>query len=331
MTTVTSPHDLLNALPFLIGYHPTNSLVLLSVKDDVLEMAMRIDYPIDPSDGTFKFLASHLSREGSDAALAVAYEPENIRDGESVLARLADAISANDLPIRELILVRDGKFRSLLCSDEICCPPEGSPLPDFGSSRIAAEQVSQGRVLPFDDLAGLAASIAAQPIARDFDWFEKVATFEVDEKAKNLNALQRDGAESILTLADFFISEGNCSDLDLIARVLGRITDIQVRDYALGCHDQESGDSYYQMWRRLLQMAPAGFVAPIASIFASIAYERGEGALAHRALDRALIDDADYSLAKLLRRVFATGWPPAALSKLRAELHPKVSAVIYGC
>ena len=77
-------------------------------------------------------------------------------------------------------------------------------------------------------------------------------------------------------------------------------------------------------------MAPAGFVAPIAAIFASLAYERGEGALAHRALDRAMIDDGDYSLAKLLRRVFSTGWPPTALSKLRAELHPKVTRVIFG-
>ncbi len=331
MTTVTSPHDLLNALPFLIGYHPTNSLVLLSVKDDLLEMAMRVDYPINPPDSTIKLLASHLSRDGSDGALAVAYEPENIRDGETILARLADSISALDLPIRELILVRDGKFRSLLCTDRSCCPPDGSPLPDFGSSRIAAEQVSQGRILPFDDVAGLSASIAATPIAKDFAWFEKVSSFAIDEAAPNLNQLQRDGAESILTLADFFITEGNCSDQDLIARVLGRLTDIQVRDYALGCHGEISAESYYAMWRVLLKLAPAGFVAPIASIFASIAYERGEGALAHRALDRALIDDPQYSLAKLLRRVFSTGWPPSALSKLRSELHPKVSRVIFEC
>lgn len=331
MTTVTSPHDLLNALPFLIGYHPTNSLVLLSVKDDVLEMAMRIDYPINPSDGTFKLLASHLRRDGSDGALAVAYEPTNIRDGETISARLADAISAIDLPIRELILVRDGRFRSLLCNDLTCCPPEGSLLPDFGSSRIAAEQVSQGRILPFDDEAGLAASISALPKAKDFDWFEKVSQFEIEENAPNLNQLQRDGAEAILTLADFFISEGNCTDNDLIARVLGRLTDVQVRDYALGCHSEETAENYYAMWRTLLKLAPAGFIAPIATVFASIAYERGEGALAHRVLDCAFIDDADYSLAKLLRRVFSTGWPPSALSKLRAELHPKVSRVIFEC
>ena len=51
MTTVKTPHDLLAAVPFLIGYHPTNSLVLISIKSDALEMAMRIDFPINPPEG----------------------------------------------------------------------------------------------------------------------------------------------------------------------------------------------------------------------------------------------------------------------------------------
>ena len=330
MTTVTSPHDLLAAVPFLIGYHPTNSLVLLSVKDDLLEMAMRVDYPVNASPASYKLLASHLTREGAEAALAICYEPSGHDGGEEVLNEVANSISEAEIPIRELILVKNGKFRSLLCDDLTCCPPDGSPIPEFGSSRIAAEQVSQGRVLPFNDVAGLAESISALPISRDPLWREKVAKFKVDASSENLNQLQRDGADSILTLADFFITDGNSFDQDLIARVMGRLSEIQVRDYALGCHDDLSSDSYFQMWRSLLRMAPPGSVAPIASVFASLAYERGEGALAHRALDRALLDDPDYSLAKLLRRVFSTGWPPSALSALRRELHPKVSQVIFG-
>jgi hypothetical protein len=50
MTTLTSPHDLLAAVPFLIGYHPTDSIVLISLLDESIGMAMRIDFPqeIDP-------------------------------------------------------------------------------------------------------------------------------------------------------------------------------------------------------------------------------------------------------------------------------------------
>ena len=34
--------------------------------------------------------------------------------------------------------------------------------------------------------------------------------------------------------------------------------------------------------------------------------------------------DPDYSLAKLLDRVFKAGWPKDALASMRNELHPKV-------
>ncbi len=44
MTTLTSPHDLLAAVPFLVGYHPTNSLVVIALNGETIGMAMRIDY-----------------------------------------------------------------------------------------------------------------------------------------------------------------------------------------------------------------------------------------------------------------------------------------------
>ena len=84
------------------------------------------------------------------------------------------------------------------------------------------------------------------------------------------------------------------------------------------------------MWRDLLRMAPPKFVAPVASLFAAIAYENGEGALAHRALDRAIEDQPDYSLSRLLRRVFSSGWPPSGFAQLRKELHPRVTQTIFG-
>ena len=145
-----------------------------------------------------------------------------------------------------------------------------------------------------------------------------------------LNAKQRDGAESVLLLADFYIQDGGCKDFDLIARVLGRLSDIQVRDFALGCHTEETLNAYWMMWRDLHRIAPPKFIAPVASLFAAITYENGEGALAQRALDRAIEDQPDYSFARLLRRVFSSGWPPSGFAQLRKELHPRVTSTIFG-
>jgi hypothetical protein len=130
-------------------------------------------------------------------------------------------------------------------------------------------------------------------------------------------------------LLDQYRTGRGATDRTLVARLIGRMSDVQVRDYALGVHNEESYDLYFTMWRELLRLAPRGFVAPIACIVAAMAYESGDGALAQRALDRAFDDDDHYPLASLLRRVFNAGWPPESFASMRAELHPKVIAAIY--
>jgi hypothetical protein len=218
----------------------------------------------------------------------------------------------------------------MLCHDSECCPPLGSPIPDIDSSRIAAEHVIAGHPMPFANVSGLVQSIAALPSAMQESWQSEVRAFWIESDSESLLDLQRDGATAVIDLAGEYALGRGAEDRELAARVIGRISDIQVRDYALGSHNDETADAYWQMWRELLLIAPRGFVAPIASIFAALAYERGEGALAHKALDRALADDERYSLALLLRRVFTAGWPPQSFSAMRAELHPKVVAAIFG-
>jgi hypothetical protein len=329
MTTLTSPHDLLAAIPFLIGYHPENSLVLVALKDDSVGMAMRVDMPTDIAPESYDLLASHFQREAADAALIVAYV-DSQSDPEAVLINTSAALLRAGISIKESLIVSDGRYRSMLCHDSECCPPLGSPIPDIDSSRIAAEHVIAGHPMPFANVLGLVQSIAALPSAMEESWQSEVRTFWIESDSENLLDLQRDGATAVIDLAGEYSQGRGAEDRELVARVIGRISDIQVRDYALGSHNDETADAYWQMWRELLLIAPRGFVAPIASIFAALAYERGEGALAHKALDRALADDERYSLALLLRRVFTAGWPPQSFSAMRAQLHPKVVAAIFG-
>ena len=330
MTTLTSPHDLLAAIPFLIGYHPQNSLVLVSLKDDAVGMAMRVDLPRDIAIEGYDLLASHFVREEAEAALIVAYTDQPSADCESILINTSAALVRAGIDIKESLLVRDNRFRSMLCIDPTCCPPEGTAVPALDSSRIAAEHVIAGHPMPFESVDGLVQSIAAVPSSFDSLWQDEVQAFWVSSDAEEINDLQRDGATAVIDLAGEYREGRGAEDRELAARIIGRLSDIQVRDFALGSHSDETADFYWAMWRDLLRIAPRGFVAPVASLFASMAYERGEGALAPKALDRALHDDDHYSLALLLRRVFTAGWPPQSFSAMRAELHPKVVAGIFG-
>jgi len=172
-------------------------------------------------------------------------------------------------------------------------------------------------------------SITSLPLSTDPEFIESVHTFALTPESVDLNLLQRDGATAVIDLSMQFADRGYNCDIELISQVIGRLSDIQVRDFALGTHNAKTFDIYWNMWLYLLRVAPAGFVAPVACLFATLAYERGDSELAYRALDRATVDDPKYSLTLLLRRVFGSGWPAAAFAAMRVELHPKVTAGIF--
>ena len=165
---------------------------------------------------------------------------------------------------------------------------------------------------------------------RDEDFARSVHSFSVDADSPTLNALQQDGATAIVDLAGEYEAMGCSVNTLLKARVLGRLSDIQVRDFALGSHNHKSMSTYLLMWSELLSMAPPGFIAPVASLCAAISYESADKESAGQYLRRAIADDARYSLATLLQRVFASGWPINAFAAMRADLHPKVCAMIFG-
>ena len=329
MPTLTSAHDLITAIPFLIGFHPTESIVLISIKDEAIGLAMRIDLPVYLSSDEIDLLAHHFLREEADAALLVAYMPDGRDDGDSLLISLGAGLIRNGVDIQESLVVRSGRYRSIICRDESCCSPQGTSLPDIESTEIAAEHVVAGIPMPYANIEELKESLAADPSSLDLEWSDQVSEFFIAEDSETLQELRRDGVETMDMLFDDFRMGRGASEALLVARMIGRMSDVQVRDYALGVHSEDTFDIYFTMWRELLRLAPRGYVAPIACIVAAMSYESGDGALAQKALDRAFTDDERYPLAGLLRRVFNAGWPPESFAQMRRELHPKVIDAIF--
>ncbi len=141
---------------------------------------------------------------------------------------------------------------------------------------------------------------------------------------------QRLGAIAVNQLVANFALSKHEDDLELIAFVLVRLRDLQVRDYAMGLVTGENIDQQFNLWYWLMSTAPKGYIAPVACIFAACAYESGESDLAHKALDNAFTDQISYPLAVLLRRVFFSGWPAQSFAAMRSQLHPKICASLFG-
>ena len=328
-TELTSPHDLLAAVPFMVGYHPKDSLVVMALRDAKVSMAMRVDFPDSESIASVSAtVAGHLARELADEAIIVGYLPIDVTESDP-LEIVRSIIALQGISVKECIVVRGEYFRSNLCADLECCPPEGNLIPEILSSRVTAEQVAAGNPLPYLDLDEMKRSISALPIDKELVRLIQ-GIEEIDYAGDDVTAHQREGANAINEMAIAFSKDQKIEDKSVVALVLVRLLDLQVRDYAMGMTTEETSDQLWDMWRYLLRLAPKGYVAPVAVIFATMSYERGDGALAQRALDRAMEDAPGYQMAKLLRRTFAAGWPPSAFTQMRADLHPKICAAIFG-
>jgi hypothetical protein len=138
-------------------------------------------------------------------------------------------------------------------------------------------------------------------------------------------SVQRVGARLV---EQYFTSSSTEQDAEVVVNVLYYLTDIQVRDYALGLIDKDKSDTLIPALAHLIEHAPTDTIymnAP-ATILAGLYYELDNKEEALLTLSNA---QHNYSLAILLRRVFGSGWPAAAFAAMRAELHPKVTAGIF--
>jgi hypothetical protein len=154
------------------------------------------------------------------------------------------------------------------------------------------------------------------------DQLVELGTLEGNEE----RVVQRVGAKLV---SEFFLSEADKQNEETIANVLYYLTDIQVRDYALGLLDPTQPDSFRPALSVLLEAAPTdtAYINAPACLLAALEYEQDNKEDAMITLSNA---SENYSLAMLLQRVFAAGWPKEAFGNMRAELHPKVVAGIFG-
>lgn len=104
--------------------------------------------------------------------------------------------------------------------------------------------------------------------------------------------------------------------------------DIQVRDYLLGLPLELSVKDSIGFINSLLPLVEEKHRTPLYAVLSAYHYEAGDTELAIVALTECQKLTPDYSLAKLLSRVFQAGWPAPAFAQMRNELHPKVKACI---
>jgi hypothetical protein len=159
--TVRSPADLIAAVPYLLGFHPVDSLTVVAVRDNQVIFAARHDLPEpgigeDAADSEARHVAMVVARQDVQGATVIGHGPA-ARVTPAAL-RLGDALDRLGIPVLDVLRVTDGRYWSYLCEEPSCCPPEGLPC-DSDSTAVAAAATYAGQVaLP--DRESLAAQLA---------------------------------------------------------------------------------------------------------------------------------------------------------------------------
>ena len=336
---IGSPTSLLAVIPFLLGFDPGRSIVVIGTEPRTAQVLITLRYDVpDPgrprvAAGLARNAISLLAAQGVKTAVAVGYGTDAAV--APVAAALRERAVANGIAMTELLRADDGRYWSYICRAPSCCPPDGTPfdLADHPSAR--ALRAAGGRVLA--DRAALAATVAAVG-GREGAVVRRASRRFLAELARCGSRLDRAGEHvalprltasiGLVALLDAIwrYREGEPVPVDLAAWLTVALAQVRVRDDAWARMDPEHQGAHLKLWTDLTRLARPGYVAAPASLLAFVAWQAGDGALANVALDRALADNARYSLALLLREALDSGAPP---SMARLPMTPEEVAAAY--
>jgi Domain of unknown function (DUF4192) len=334
--------ELAAALPVLVGFRPRESVVLVALGGPDgrrVRLTARVDIP--PTQHARQLagmLAARLAHERPEAAvLAVVSEASDVAalpdapaseaalqhrelPHRTLVHELLLALDAHEVPLREALLVRAGRWWSYDCPQACCAPGAGTPVPG-GTSALAAASVVAGQVVARDreelELR-IARTGAAQAAAMG-------ATVDAvgEELAELVLHSGRDvAADRYAEWVDAAVARCGAAGTRLsdhdVARVVWGLRDVRVRDRALGLALDPRAGAAELLWAECTRRAPEPLDAAPATLLAVSAWLRGDGAMARIALDRALDSQPDYVLADLLSRGMDAGLGPRNLRSMVA-------------
>jgi hypothetical protein len=333
-----SPEALLAIVPFLLGFKPRTSLVLVGAErpGDRIKVTLRYDLPDPPGAGIAADRAEPalgvLGSQQLTALVAVGYGPRALVD--PVAEALRAAAGPAGIRVGDILRVQGRRYWSYLCADEGCCPAEGIL---FAADRPAAFALAgPGEVLA--DRAAVAARVA--PLGGIDAESMRQATRRAERHVRQLLARVRksgrlgaarqmiaaEGLNAVGSMIGTYRSGGRFASDYQVAWLTVALRDLRVRDDAWARMDPEHADAHQRLWTDVTRRAQPGYVAAPASLLAFVAWQAGDGALANVALDRALADEPRYSMAQLLRQVITAGTPP---SLARLPMTPEEVAASY--
>jgi len=353
--TLRTPAELADAMPYLLGYRPEDSIVLVALHDRQgrgrFGGRARLGIPASADDwaSVAQQLAHGLvtgsERRGARPEQMVAYlcqEPAKGESGRQVMERLrplAQKLRVEcgqlDVPVIEALCISDGRFWSYCCGNEACCPPEGVPMGLPGTSVLAAAATYAGlqvrgtlrelraRLLPWETAAALeqegaldSASMALVPRILDDSSRAGVAEETLELAARIMHRLA--DAPSVPGTLTADLRDDELLGHDEAATLILGLQDRATRDRAAEWMEGVEAAPALRLWRALARrcVGPYGeHAAAPLTLTGWVAWSTGDDLEAREALAMALGADPGYLFARLLHQACNEGLDPESIRR----------------
>jgi hypothetical protein len=307
------PADLVGLVPYLLGFVPAESLVVVFVRGGRLGLTARMDLVGDES--------TNRLVEGV-AELAAAHQPESIvaltytnkESGREQAERITDGLVPYGLT--ESLLVEDRRWWSLTCT-EGCCPAEGTSY-ELSTQRVSAEAVYAGlSVLP--DREALQAFVAG-PGEDEVDDLIAVVDSLLPGLPADRAARQQLMAQRVEAYLDDTedLTDQECCRFALLG------LDLHVRDVAWALMTREDAESHVRLWQQVVSRTPATLGSAPVCLLGMAAWLSGNGALVNFCVDRMADLEPGYTMTGLLADITDRALPPTLWDGIGDNLRAEV-------
>lgn len=313
------PEDLIAVVPYLLGFHPEESVVLLTFGAPAGSFHARVDLPgSDPDREATAELLCEAVRNNVVEVTAVLVFSTDVDRTRRMCEVLVPALCMSGASVIDAIRADGRCWWSALDED-----PDAHPY-DISSHPFTAESVLHGHAA-FRDRAELVASL----VGNDPDEVNQVvAAADAAADALLQEGKPRAWARARANAAWFRqrLVEATRSGVPLPVVDAGRALVLAqlapMRDVACSLMTRASAHEHVGLWRDLLRRAPVDLVPGAAALLGLAAWLDGDGALAWCAVERCQQVDPDHSLAQHLAGLLQGAVPPSTWTPLEVSRIP---------
>ena len=333
-----TPADIVEAVPYFVGFHPDNSVVLMSLRGERSRVGLTLRQDLPPPqqvDDCARTLANHVQADGACRAVVVCYPPSGGSAHPVVrplATAIADVLRGHQIELVDALCVADGRWWSLQCDDVGCCPPDGTAIRVDPPTALAAAMTARGQAVlasrealehTLDPVGGLLRAA----MERALDAAAVATTARV--RAESKSAFDAESLSLFVGAVTRRLAGGVELGVDDAARLIVGISSIPVRDEMTTWFEGDWGDATRSLLGDLVRRAIPPFEVAALAVLAWIAYQQGDGAIAGMAVDRVLAAEPDYGLAAILDRALTAGMNPAVFQESSRQ-HRRTTAAAGG-